>query len=101
MEHITRIDPASAQAIHVVIHDVTPSEHPLDEYREVTLKFADGRRFRGLYWRDPRKTGRSWCDEPGMFVVPDLDRDALLRVVDDCLDHDQIEWQFEELDNQS
>jgi hypothetical protein len=78
-------DPPTGQRFECTIYDVAAADDPLDEYREITLKTADDRIHRTSFWRDPLNRGAYWCEEPGMVILPDLDKENVTAAINGLL----------------
>jgi hypothetical protein len=95
VEQFQRNDPATGQALQVILHEPFVSNNPWDGYQEVWLRFADGREYRTAFWRDPQQRSQYWIEEAGMIIVHDLTSELVLAAVDDILAQGSVEAAFE------
>jgi hypothetical protein len=98
---LRRFDQVSGRSFIVEIHDLTEGHSdPLDDYREVTLVFDDGTRYRSSCWRDPRAGDKAenhhWWEELGMIIVRDLTPEFILAAVDEIALQGAIAEAFEQ-----
>ena len=95
MDRFQRDDPKSGQSVQVTLYDPIAMEHRLDDYREASLHFEDGRQYLTAFWRDPRERGQHWIEEPGMVIVHDISNEWILTAVDDILARGTVAAAFE------
>ena len=91
-------DPISGQSVQVTLHAPFVAQNLGDDYQEVSLLFADGRRYLTAFWRRPHAENGHWIEEPGMVIVHDLTPELILAAVKDIVREGSVELAFEPTD---
>lgn len=95
MEQFMLVDPRTGDQVEVTAHPPFRDAYPENEYREVGLRFADGRLYAATFWR-PSAVGRYEVVEPGMVLVHNLTSDPIRAAVEDFLRRGAVEEGFDE-----